>query len=151
MNLEQIFGLRGVQSRSKKTGKTNYQYFIIYSFMSITVVPPKALISIEDLEKVDIRVGTIKLVEDVPKSDKLVRLTVDFGSFERKILSGIKKERANVREIEGKQALFVVNLAPRKIMGESSEGMIYDIGFADGINPALAVPERQVPNGARAG
>lgn len=119
--------------------------------MPVSVTPPKPLISIEELERIDIRVGTIVRVEDVPKSDKLVRLTVDFGSFERKILSGLKKERPNLSEIVGRQALFVVNIAPRKIMGESSEGMLYDIGFADGILPVLAVPERGVPNGVRAG
>jgi tRNA-binding EMAP/Myf-like protein len=47
--------------------------------------------------------------------------------------------------------LFVVNLEPRTIMGEVSEGMLFDIGSADGMTPALAVPERTVPNGARAG
>ena len=85
----------------------------------------------QDFSKVDIRVGTIELVEDVPKSDKLVRMTVDFGDHKRKILAGIRKERANPKEIEGKQALFVVNLAPRKMMGEVSEGMLFDIGAAD--------------------
>ena len=51
----------------------------------------KAEIKMSDLEKVDIRVGTIELVEDVPKSDKLVKLTVDFGTFKRTILVGLKK------------------------------------------------------------
>ena len=47
--------------------------------------------------------------------------------------------------------MFVVNIAPREMMGEISEGMLFDIGYADGMTPALAVPERAVPNGARAG
>jgi tRNA-binding protein len=55
-------------------------------------------------------VGTIVAVEEVPKSSKLARLTVDFGDHRRTILAGIRKERANPREIEGRQALFVVNL-----------------------------------------
>lgn len=55
------------------------------------------------------------------------------------------------REIEGRQALFVVNLAPRPMAGEISEGMLFDIGYSDGVAPALAMPERAVPNGARAG
>ncbi|MDA4130379.1 MAG: tRNA-binding protein [Thaumarchaeota archaeon] len=119
-------------------------------------VPPdiaqvKPEIGIDVLEKIDIRVGTILLVEEVRNSENLVRLTVDFGNHTRKILSGMKKERIDVQEICGKQALFVVNLKPRKIMGEISEGLLFDIGFADGINPALAVPERIVPNGAKAG
>ena len=81
----------------------------------------KAEIKMSDLEKVDIRVGTIELVEDVPKSDKLVKLTVDFGTFKRTILVGLKKERENPGEVEGKQALFVVNLAPREMFGIESQ------------------------------
>ena len=52
---------------------------------------------------------------------------------------------------QGRQALFVVNLAPREMAGEISEGMLFDIGYADGLTPVLAVPERPVPNGVRAG
>jgi tRNA-binding protein len=96
-------------------------------------------------------VGTIIAVEDLPWSVKLVRLVVDFGDHTRRILAGMKQERSNPGEIEGKQALFVVNLEPRKMLGEVSEGMLFDIGYADGIPPALAMPERPVPNGARAG
>ncbi len=112
--------------------------------------PVKPTIQFSDLEKIDVRVGTIRSVEDVEKSDKLVRLTVDFGSFERKILVGLKKERANPKETVGRQALFVVNLEPKKMAGEISEGMIFDIGYADGIIPVLAVPEKPVPDGTRA-
>lgn len=111
----------------------------------------KAQIKFADLEKVDIRVGTIETVEDVEGSDKLVRLTVNFGDFRRKILVGMKKERENSREIEGKQALFVVNLEPKEMMGEMSEGMLFDIGYANGITPVLAMPESTVPNGVSAG
>jgi len=111
----------------------------------------KETISTEVLDRIDVRVGEILRVDDVPKSDKLVKLTVDFGSFRRQILVGMKKERENPREIEGRQALFVVNLPPRKMAGEVSEGMLFDIGFQDGITPVLAVPEKPVPNGAKAG
>jgi tRNA-binding protein len=111
----------------------------------------KELIGIDVLEKIDVRVGTIERVEDVAGSEKLVRLIVDFGDHKRKIFAGMKQERENPREIEGQQALFVVNLAPRKMMGEFSEGMLFDIGYADGVKPVLAVPERPVPNGTRAG
>ena len=114
-------------------------------------LPIKAEIRFEDLEKVDIRVGTIEQVEDIEASDKLVRLRVDFGEFKRTILVGMKKERANPAEIQGKQALFVVNLAPRKMMGELSEGMLFDIGYANGITPVLAMPESPVPAGVCAG
>jgi tRNA-binding EMAP/Myf-like protein len=63
----------------------------------------------------------------------------------------MKQERANPAEIAGRQALFVVNLAPRKIRGVVSEGMLFDIGLADGVRPVLAVPEAQVPDGTRCG
>ena len=111
----------------------------------------KPLVPHGALEALDIRVGTILLVEDIPKSAKLVRLTVDFGDHQRNIIAGLKQERANPKEIEGKQSLFVVNLEPRKILGELSEGILFDIGYADGITPCLAVPELEVPNGVRAG
>jgi len=113
--------------------------------------PIKPLIAIDEFEKIDIRVGKIERVEDIEGSKKLVRLIVEFGDHQRKILAGIKQERANPKEIEGKQALFVVNLAPRQMMGEISEGMLFDIGYADGLTPVLAVPENPVPNGIRAG
>ena len=113
--------------------------------------PIKETIPIDLLEKIDIRIGTIERVENIVKSDKLVRLTVNFGDHRRTILAGLKRERPNPAEIEGKQALFVVNLPPRQMAGEISEGMLFDIGYADGITPVLAVPEKPVPDGARAG
>lgn len=119
--------------------------------MSLTIIPLKPTISFQDLEKVDIRVGTIEKVEDVVGSDKLVRLIVDFGEFKRTILVGMKKERENPKEIVGKQALFVVNLEFRKMMGEESQGMILDIGYANGITPVIAMPEKPVPAGVSAG
>jgi tRNA-binding protein len=113
--------------------------------------PVKPTASMEALEALDIRVGTIERVEEVPRSDKLMKMTVNFGDHSRTILAGIRKERENPREIEGRQALFVVNLPPRKMVDEISEGMLFDIGYADGITPVLAVPERPLPNGTRAG
>ena len=113
--------------------------------------PIKSDISIQDLEKLDIRVGTIVSVEEVPDSKKLMKLTVDLGDHQRAILAGIKQERDDPQEIVGKQALFVVNLPSRKMAGEVSEGMLFDLGYPDGVTPALAVPEKPIPNGARAG
>jgi tRNA-binding protein len=118
---------------------------------AFTPAPVKEHVSIDVLERLDVRVGTIESVEDVAGSDKLLKLTVSFGDHRRTILAGMKKERANPREVVGLQALFVVNLTPRRMAGEVSEGMLFDIGYADGITPALATPERRVPDGARAG
>ena len=112
------------------------------------IKPP---VSIEVLNQIDIRVGTILAVADVPNSDKLVQLRVSFGDHERTIVAGMKTERANPREIEGKQALFVVNLEPRRMRGVISEGMLFDIGYADAMRPVLAMPESPVPDGTRAG
>ena len=123
----------------------------IIIFVITKLLPIKSTINYTDLEKLDIRVGRIEKVEDVEKSDNLVRLIVNFGEFKRTILVGMKKERENPKEIEGKQALFVVNLEPKKMMGEISEGMLFDIGYENGIIPVLAVPEKEVPDGVSAG
>jgi len=117
----------------------------------MTPAPVKPLVGMADLEKLDIRAGTILAVHDVPGSRKLVRLEVDFGDHRRSILAGLRGERDDPAGIAGLQALFVVNLPSREMAGEVSEGMLFDIGHADGVRPALALTENPVPNGARAG
>lgn len=111
----------------------------------------KETISYEDFDKVDIRVGTIISVTEVPDSRKLMKLIVDLGDHTRQILAGIRQEREDPTEIEGTQALFVVNLAEREMAGEVSQGMLFDIGYQDGVLPVLAIPEKPVPAGTRAG
>jgi len=115
---------------------------------SFTPAPVKPEVTFDVVERLDVRVGTIEAVEEVKGSDKLLKLTVNFGDHRRTILAGMKKERANPQEVVGLQALFVVNLAPRRMAGEVSEGMLFDIGYADGIKPVLATPERPVPGRA---
>jgi tRNA-binding protein len=114
-------------------------------------VPVKPLVSFDHLQQLDVRIGRIVAVEDVPSSRKLVRLRVSFGDHERAILAGLKTERADIQALVGRQTLFVVNLEPRSMAGELSEGMLFDIGYADGLVPVLAVPESPVPDGARLG
>jgi len=111
----------------------------------------KPIVSIDVLNQLDVRVGAIEATEAIPGSDKLVALKVNFGDHRRTIVAGLKQERANPQEITGKQALFVVNLEPRRMRGVISEGMLFDIGYADGLTPVLAVPEKPVPNGCRVG
>jgi tRNA-binding protein len=123
----------------------------VLSWDAMTPAPIKPPIDKSVLDKIDIRVGTIEAVDEVPNSDKLVALRVSFGDHKRTILAGMKKERADLSAIVGAQALFVVNLEPRKMAGMLSEGMLFDIGYEDGIPPALAVPERPLPDGSRAG
>lgn len=112
--------------------------------------PIKDVITYDDFDKLDIRAGRIVRVEDVPKSKKLVALTVDFGDFERTIVSAMYEDRDDPHALEGLQGLFVVNLAPRKMAGIMSEGMVLEVGYEDGVHPLpLVVPEFEVPNGAR--
>ena len=119
--------------------------------MTFSPAPVKPAVAFSVLDQIDIRVGTIVKVEDVANSKKLAKLSVDFGDHVRTIVAGLKQERADLSELVGKQALFVVNLEPRRMAGEVSEGMLFDLGYADQILPALAVPERALPNGTRAG
>ena len=73
-----------------------------------------------------------------------MKLAVTWCVLAKSVFGGVVR-------IEGRQALFLVNLPPRRMAGEVSEGMLFDIGFADGVTPVLAVPEQPVPNGTRAG
>jgi tRNA-binding protein len=116
-----------------------------------TPAPVKPAVPLSAIEALDVRVGTIRAVDDVSGSRKLVRLTVGFGDHTRSILAGMKQEREHLQDLVGKQALFIVNLEPKTMAGAVSEGMLFDIGYADGLAPALAMPEHPVPDGARAG
>jgi tRNA-binding protein len=113
--------------------------------------PLKPLVTSSALEALDLRVGEILAVEKVPAASKLVRLTVSFGDHTRTILAGLQKERENLQALVGIRTLFVVNLEPKRLAGEVSQGMLLDLGFADGLEPAFLLPERPVPNGTRAG
>ena len=118
---------------------------------SFKPAPVKPSVPISALEALDIRVGTITSVGDVKGSNKLVKQQVDFGDHTRSILAGLKRERPDTAALAGRQALFVVNLEPKRLAGEISEGMLFDIGYADGVVPVLATPEAPVPNGVRCG
>ena len=113
--------------------------------------PIRSVASVEALQHLDIRVGTIVAVAAVKGTDRLAALTVEFGDRSRTIVAGIRTERVAPTALVGQQALFVVNLPPRTIRGQVSEGMLFDLGFEDGVRPALARPEWPVPDGTRAG
>jgi methionyl-tRNA synthetase len=93
--------------------------------------PLKPEIAIDDFGKLDIRVGTVVAAEKMPKSDKLLKLTVNSGLDKRTILSGIAKHYSP-EELVGKQVTFIANLAPRKMMGTESNGMILMAEDKDG-------------------
>lgn len=108
--------------------------------------PVKETISFEDFSKLDIRVGQIIEAEKVPKAKKLLKLTVDLGFEKRTVVSGIA-EHYNADEIVGKQVSMLVNLAPRKLRGVESEGMILMIEQPDG-SLKFVQPEATVENGS---
>ncbi len=110
-----------------------------------TVPALREQIQYDDFAKMDIRIGTITEAERVPKSDKLLKLKVDDGLGTRQILSGIAKH-FSPEEIIGKQVTFLANLAPRKMMGQESQGMILMAEDRDG-KLALLQPDQPVWNG----
>ena len=104
-------------------------------------------ISIDDFGKVDLRVGLVKIAERVPKSDKLLRLEVDLGSEVRQVLAGIAEAYAT-ETLVGRKVVIVANLAPRKMRGLESNGMIV-AASTEGGKPVLASFLEDVPVGAR--
>jgi methionine--tRNA ligase len=113
------------------------------------VAPMKPVIGIEDFDKIDLRVGRILTAEKVEKSNKLLKFTVDTGIDKRTVLSGISKH-FSAEQMVGKRVLMVVNLAPRKMMGIESQGMLL---FAEGADGRLygVGPEGDVNAGAQVG
>ena len=109
------------------------------------VEPQKDLIAFEDFTKLDMRVGTIISAEKMPKTKKLLILKVDTGIDTRTIVSGIA-DSFSPEEIVGKQVTVLVNLAPRKLRGVESEGMILMTETADG-KLVFVNPDRQVKSG----
>ena len=106
-------------------------------------------ISFDDFLKVQLRVGEIIACEPVPKSSKLLKETVKFGDEVRTIVSGIAKHY-KPEEMVGKKVVFVTNLAPRKVCGILSEGMILGAEDENG-NFSLVVPEKDVQSGTTLG
>jgi tRNA-binding protein len=118
---------------------------------AFTPAPVKAEIDAGQLEALDVRVGTIRTAVPVAGADRLACLSVSFADRVRTIVAGIRTERPSLDALIGAQALFVVNLPKKTIRGQLSEGMLFDIGFADHLRPAFAQPEWPVPDGVRAG
>jgi methionyl-tRNA synthetase len=115
----------------------------------------KPQISIDEFSKIEVSVGTVKTAERVPETDKLLRLTVDFGevgadgSFSpRQIISGIAAYVPEPESLVGRQLAFVTNLEPRTIKGLESNGMLFAVGEGDTF--AFMTPDRAVPPGTSA-
>lgn len=106
----------------------------------------KADIQFEDFEKLDIRVGTVKACERVPKADKLLKFTIADGLDDRTIVSGIAKHYAP-EDLVGRQVCFIANLPPRKLRGIESQGMILSAENFDGSLSVITV-DREVKPGS---
>jgi len=111
------------------------------------VATPDGKIGIEDFAKVELRVGMVKIAEKVKNADKLLRLEVDIGSEVRQIVAGIAEAYAPETLI-GRKVVIVANLAPRKLRGLESNGMIVAASLEGG-QPVLAGFLEDVPVGAR--
>ncbi len=109
--------------------------------------PANEKISIDDFAKIELRVGVVKVAERVPKADKLLRLEVDIGTEVRQVLAGIAEAYAP-ETLVGRKVVIVANLAPRKLRGMESNGMIVAASLEDG-KPVLAGFLEDVPVGAR--
>lgn len=111
---------------------------------------PDDRISIDEFAKIDVKVGTVRSAEEVPETDKLLKLLVDFGEEPgpRQIISGIRTYVNTPEDLVGRQLAFVTNLAPRKIKGLESDGMLFAVGQDDTF--AFLTPDREVPPGTSA-
>lgn len=110
----------------------------------------KPRISIDDFSKIEVKIGTVRSAERVPETDKLFRLTVDFGeeSGPRQIVSGIAAYVSEPESLVGRQLAFVTNLEPRTIRGLESDGMLFAVGSDESF--AFLTPDRGVPPGTSA-
>ena len=131
--------------RLEKTKQANQQE--AQAAAEVTVAPQKELISYDDFVKMDIRIGTILSAEKMPKADKLLILKVDTGIDQRTIVSGIAQS-FNPEEIIGKRVTVLANLAPRKLRGVESQGMILMVENAEGKYRFIAPDGGEIANGA---
>ena len=114
------------------------------------------MISIDDFAKVEMRVGKVVKAEDVEKSEKLIRLTVDFGELGKRIIFiGVRTYGYCAADFQDKQWLFVTNIPYRKMMGEESQGMILavdgdDLPFGEhGPKKPIFISGKDMPVGAK--
>lgn len=112
-------------------------------------------VSYEEFKKMDMRVGTIREIEPVPETDKLLRCQIDFNEVDeegnkklRQIISGIREFYPEFERLVGKQVLYIVNLEPRMIKGFESNGMLMAVDGTDG-KPVFMIPETEVNAGSK--
>lgn len=135
--LEAVLLKRAEEAKAKTEGKKTMPEEVIEPISS-------EIVTIDDVAKLDLRVGQVIKCEKVEKADRLLRLQVDIGTEVRQIVSSIAKEYTP-EEMVGKKIIVIVNLKPAKFRGEESNGML----FAAGESASLLIPLRDVPNGTK--
>ena len=105
------------------------------------------MITFDEFQKLDIKIGKIVSAEKVPETDKLVKLIFDIGSEERQVIAGIAEFFDDVKILEGKLMPLITNLEPRKMRGLLSQGMILATDNDNGI--VLLQPEKEVKPGSK--
>ena len=108
------------------------------------------IIEYEDFAKLELKVATIKTIEDIEKADKLYKLTINVGDEERIICAGIK-EFYTKEELENKQIIIVANLAPRKLRGIESQGMLLAASNENHTKLSLISPDKDMDAGSLVG
>jgi len=109
----------------------------------------EGIINFEDWGKVDLRIAEIKFVEDIEGADKLYKLTLDVGEIgERTLCAGIKQYYSK-EELKGKKIIMIVNLAPRKLRGIESQGMLLASVNSDESKVILISPEKDIEAGSK--
>jgi methionyl-tRNA synthetase len=147
MEEEQRPALAGESAAAKAPAEGSTAHSPQVAAVSATAQDATGKISIDDFSKVELRVGVVKVAERVPKSDKLLRLEIDVGTETRQVLAGIAEAYAP-ETLVGRKVVIVANLAPRKMRGLESNGMIV-AASVDGGKPVLAGFLEDVPVGAR--
>ncbi len=106
------------------------------------------MITIEDFQKIELRVATVLTAERVPGADRLLKLQVDLGSEQRQLVAGIA-QHYSPEELTGKQIVVVANLQPAVIRGVQSQGMLLAASTEDQSQLAIVLLQKPVPNGSR--
>lgn len=108
----------------------------------------KPTISYEDFEKLDLRVGEIIDAEEIPNADKLYKLTINIGEETRTVCAGIKQYYPK-DDLKGKKIILLANLAPRKLRGIESQGMLLAASTENHEEVVLLSPESDIENGSK--
>ena len=108
----------------------------------------KEIINYEDFEKLDLRVAEIKQVEDIESADKLYKLTIDVGELGERIICAGIKEHYSKEDLKGKKIIIIANLAPRKLKGIESKGMLLAASSDDHSKVILLTPDKDIESGS---